>query len=172
MLQELRRRTPATISGWDCPLLTFIYPVLIPARCPFMFPVKPNKLAWWNGFPSGFLLCSFYVPSISHWLSGWPKKSPNFAFTTKMVFPKSLKFVNSGSKSSTRIGFEHVAHLPRASKSFSSSRPSMQPLPSRSWTRAEQPGAQRNGNTPWHMRTKGKEVEYIYTVCIYTYIHV
>ena len=26
MLQELRRRIPAAIYGWDCPLLTFIYP--------------------------------------------------------------------------------------------------------------------------------------------------
>ena len=26
MLQELRRRNSATSSGWDCPLLTFIYP--------------------------------------------------------------------------------------------------------------------------------------------------
>ena len=34
----------------------------------------------------------------SHWLSGWPKKSPNFIFTTKLVFPKSLKFMNSGSE--------------------------------------------------------------------------
>ena len=32
----------------------------------------------------------------AHWLSGWPQKSPNFMFTTKMVFPKSLKFMNSG----------------------------------------------------------------------------
>ena len=37
----------------------------------------------------------------THWLSGWPKKSPNFVFTTKMVFPKSLKFMNSGSESRT-----------------------------------------------------------------------
>ena len=34
-----------------------------------------------------------------HLLSGWPKKSPNFIFATKMVFPKSLKFMNSGSES-------------------------------------------------------------------------
>ena len=33
-----------------------------------------------------------------HWLSGWPKKSSNFIITTKMVFPKSLKFMNSGSE--------------------------------------------------------------------------
>ena len=26
MLQELERRMSATISGWDCPLPTFIYP--------------------------------------------------------------------------------------------------------------------------------------------------
>ena len=26
MLQELRRRISAAIYGWDCPLLTFIYP--------------------------------------------------------------------------------------------------------------------------------------------------
>ena len=29
--------------------------------------------------------------SLTHWLSGWPKKSPNFAFATEMVFPKKLK---------------------------------------------------------------------------------
>ena len=34
---------------------------------------------------------------LSHWLSGWPKKSPNFIFATKVVFPKSLKVMNSGS---------------------------------------------------------------------------
>ena len=34
----------------------------------------------------------------THLLSGWPKKSPNFLFTTKMVFPKSLKFMKSGSE--------------------------------------------------------------------------
>ena len=26
MLQELRQRNSAATSGWDCPLLTFIYP--------------------------------------------------------------------------------------------------------------------------------------------------
>ena len=26
MLQEIRRRLSAPIYGWDCPLLTFIYP--------------------------------------------------------------------------------------------------------------------------------------------------
>ena len=36
--------------------------------------------------------------SFSHRLSGWPKKSPNFIFTTKMVFPKSLNCMNSGSE--------------------------------------------------------------------------
>ena len=35
---------------------------------------------------------------ITHCLSGWPKKNLNFKFTTKMVFPKSLKFMNSGSE--------------------------------------------------------------------------
>ena len=39
--------------------------------------------------------------SETHWLSGWPKKSPNFIFTTKMVFPKSLKFMSSGSQESS-----------------------------------------------------------------------
>ena len=35
----------------------------------------------------------------AHLLSGWPKKkSPNFIFTSKMVFPKCLKFMNSGSE--------------------------------------------------------------------------
>ena len=35
--------------------------------------------------------------AFAHWLR-WPKKSPNFIFSTKMVFPKSLKFMNSGSE--------------------------------------------------------------------------
>ena len=37
-----------------------------------------------------------FLPEIfaTHLLSGWPRKSPNFIFTTKMVFPKSLKFMN------------------------------------------------------------------------------
>ena len=35
---------------------------------------------------------------MAHLLSGWPKKSSNFIFTTKMVIPKSLKFMNSGSE--------------------------------------------------------------------------
>ena len=34
----------------------------------------------------------------THWLSGWPKKGPNFLFTTKIVFQKSLQFINSGSE--------------------------------------------------------------------------
>ena len=34
----------------------------------------------------------------SHRLSGWSKKSQNFIFTTKMVFPESLKFMNSESE--------------------------------------------------------------------------
>ena len=34
----------------------------------------------------------------THRLSGWPEKSSNFIVTTKMVFPKSLKFLNSGSE--------------------------------------------------------------------------
>ena len=45
---------------------------------------------------------SFSVPSLvvsTHLLSGWPKKSSNFIFTTQLVFPKSLKFMNSGSES-------------------------------------------------------------------------
>ena len=35
-----------------------------------------------------------------HLLSGWPKikSKPNYRFTTKMVFPKRLKFMNSGSE--------------------------------------------------------------------------
>ena len=36
-------------------------------------------------------------PSISHWLR-WPQKSPNFLFATKMVFPKSVEFMNSGTQ--------------------------------------------------------------------------
>ena len=35
---------------------------------------------------------------LPHWLSGWPKKRKNLIFTTKMVFPKSLKLMNSGSE--------------------------------------------------------------------------
>ena len=35
---------------------------------------------------------------LTRWLSGFPEKSPNFLFTTKIVFPKSLKFMNSGSE--------------------------------------------------------------------------
>ena len=35
---------------------------------------------------------------VPHLLSGWPKKSSNFIFTTKMIFPKRLKFMNSGSE--------------------------------------------------------------------------
>ena len=34
----------------------------------------------------------------THWLSGRPEKSPSCIFTTNMVFPKSLKFMNSGSE--------------------------------------------------------------------------
>ena len=34
----------------------------------------------------------------AHWLSGWPHKCKNFIFTANMVFPKSLKFMNSGSE--------------------------------------------------------------------------
>ena len=34
----------------------------------------------------------------SHWLSGWPQKSPNFFCTTKTVLPKSLRFMNSGTE--------------------------------------------------------------------------
>ena len=40
----------------------------------------------------------FLGPPNAHWLSGWPKNSSNFTFTTKIVFPKSLKFMNSGSE--------------------------------------------------------------------------
>ena len=39
-----------------------------------------------------------YCKRAGHLLSGWPKKSSNFIFITKMVFPKSLKFMNSGSE--------------------------------------------------------------------------
>ena len=48
------------------------------------------------------MLIIVVTPS-SHWLSGWPKQSPSFIFTTKMVFPKSLKFMNSGSESSSHL---------------------------------------------------------------------
>ena len=40
----------------------------------------------------------FETHLLAHCLSGWPKKGLNFKFTTKMVFPKSLKFMNSGSE--------------------------------------------------------------------------
>ena len=43
---------------------------------------------------------------LTHLLSGWPKNSSNFIFTTKMVFPKSLKIMNSGSELITK-GPEH-----------------------------------------------------------------
>ena len=50
----------------------------------------------------------------THLLSGWPKKSPNFTFATKMVFPKSLKFMNSGSESNKQVnvdpGFVHPSY--------------------------------------------------------------
>ena len=40
----------------------------------------------------------WWLFTVSHLLSGWPIKSYNFILTTKMVFPKSLKFMNSGSE--------------------------------------------------------------------------
>ena len=55
-----------------------------------------SKDVFFSGPPSMasvFLL----VPPYPNRLSGWPRKSSNFIFTTKMVFPKSLKFMNSGS---------------------------------------------------------------------------
>ena len=53
--------------------------------------------------PASFKRSSGFIrvkqPCYTHWLSGWPKKSPNFFCTTKMVqTPKSLKFMNSGSE--------------------------------------------------------------------------
>ena len=36
-----------------------------------------------------------YMISLAEWMA---QKSPNFIFTTKMVFPTSLKFMNSGSE--------------------------------------------------------------------------
>ena len=44
---------------------------------------------------------------VAHWLSGWPKKSPNFIFATKMVIPKSLKFMNSGSEVGRKTWTHH-----------------------------------------------------------------
>ena len=38
-----------------------------------------------------------------HLPSGWPQTNPNFIFTTKMVFPKSFKFMNSGSEELTAL---------------------------------------------------------------------
>ena len=40
---------------------------------------------------------AFIERPIAPWLSGWPKKSSTFKFTTKTV-PKSLKCMNSGSE--------------------------------------------------------------------------
>ena len=51
--------------------------------------------------------------TLTHLPSGGPKKSPNFIFTTKMVFPKSLKFMNSGGE------LKEVFHKHRTSGSFS-----------------------------------------------------
>ena len=44
-----------------------------------------------------FFFCRLSA-SIPRWLSGWPKKSSNSIVPTNMVFPKSLKFMNSGSE--------------------------------------------------------------------------
>ena len=51
-------------------------------------PYKPPLVMSFQGTPK----------LIPHWLSGWPKKYPHFIFTTRMVFPKSLKFMSSGSE--------------------------------------------------------------------------
>ena len=41
---------------------------------------------------------AMYVYLFISLAEGMAKKSPNFIFATKMVFPKSLKFMNSGSE--------------------------------------------------------------------------
>ena len=54
--------------------------------------ISPFQLAWhlWGG--------TWKIHSLTHLLSGWPKKPPNLIFTTEMGFPKSLKLMNSGSE--------------------------------------------------------------------------
>ena len=48
-----------------------------------------------------------------HLLSGWPKKSQNFIFATKMVFPKSLKFLNSGSEELISPSYKYEVFPPK-----------------------------------------------------------
>ena len=65
----------------------------------FQGPVPKMKLKRVGTLGS---VLSMHVPSLKGQvglvlLSGWPTKSSNFIFTTKLVFPKSLKFMNSGS---------------------------------------------------------------------------
>ena len=53
---------------------------------------RNTEVAWLEVVdPSKLYICCPHFPS------GLAKKSSNFLFTTKMVFPKSLKFMNSGS---------------------------------------------------------------------------
>ena len=58
-------------------------------QCLSNLPVTLKLTIWWL----------FYNYTWPHWLSAWPRKSSNFIFTTKMVFPKGLKFMNPGSES-------------------------------------------------------------------------
>ena len=57
---------------------------------------------------------TWLMTPITHLPSGWPKKSPNFIFTTKMVFTKSLKSRNSGSetKGQKQTPATQRSHLP------------------------------------------------------------
>ena len=45
-----------------------------------------------------FRWCRWWLGDVTQLLSGWPQKSSSFIFTTKMIFPKTLKFMNSGSQ--------------------------------------------------------------------------
>lgn len=66
--------------------------------------------------PEGWCRCSFQLSSFSslspsvQWPQlrsrvDWPKTSLNFAFTAKLVFPKSLTSLNSGSDSTRQVCF-------------------------------------------------------------------
>ena len=59
---------------------------------------------------------------MSHWLSRWPKKSPNLIFTTKTVFPKSLEFMNSGSEEVLPIFAGHLFFGPGTRDQITASR--------------------------------------------------
>ena len=103
-----------------------------------------------NTIQEGVLL----MGTTTHWLSGWPKKSPNFIFATKMVIPKSLKFMNSGSE------------LMGTTKSSASKRSSLRPNSIFLRGRQGQPRvAQRilrghaAGPEDWHLGRSSHEVQ-------------